>query len=152
MEFGEENLPVEIEQALEQEGIYVCTVVGVSMYPLLRNRKDTIVVTPVQGCLKKYDVPLYRSGGRYVLHRIVDVQKDLYIIIGDNCEAREYVRDAQVIGVLSGFYRGKRYFTTEDRGYQMYSRCWVALYPVRRIWKKARRILIHGIKRMIGRR
>ena len=46
--------------------------VGDSMEPMLRNRKDTIIIEPVHGRLKRYDLPLYRRpDGKYVLHRIL---------------------------------------------------------------------------------
>ena len=51
--------------------MYVSTTSGVSMYPMLRNRRDTIIVKPPTAPLKKYDVPLYRRGDDYVLHRII---------------------------------------------------------------------------------
>ena len=35
------------------------TVVGNSMYPMLRSRRDTIVVRPCTGRLRQYDVALY---------------------------------------------------------------------------------------------
>lgn len=51
-----------IEEALESQGFYMSTTVGVSMFPLLRNRRDTILIRPVTEPLKKYDVPLYKRG------------------------------------------------------------------------------------------
>ena len=41
----------EIEQVLETEGVCVSTTVGTSMYPMLRNRRDTIVVKKAVGRL-----------------------------------------------------------------------------------------------------
>ena len=76
------NEALKIEQVLEREGVYVATISGVSMYPMLRNRRDTIVVTPCKGRLEKYDVPLYRVGKKYVLHRILEVRPDSYVIRG----------------------------------------------------------------------
>ena len=75
------------------------------MYPMLRDRRDTIMIRPVEGRLKKYDVPLYRRGYRrgeaYVLHRIVKVLPDSYVICGDNCFKKEYgIREEQILGVL----------------------------------------------------
>lgn len=104
--YGDLSGGVRIEEVLEREGVLVSTTVGVSMYPMLRNRRDTVIVSPASGHLKKYDVPLYRRGGKYVLHRIVDVVDDRYVICGDNCIRREYdITDREIIGVLTGFYR-----------------------------------------------
>ena len=95
-----------IEDALNEEGVYVSTTSGVSMYPMLRNRRDTIIVKPPTAPLKKYDVPLYRRGDDYVLHRIIGKDDRGYIICGDNCINKEYgITENQIIGVLVGFYR-----------------------------------------------
>ena len=56
-----------IEDVLETQGMYVSTTVGVSMYPMLRDRRDTVVISPCKGILQKYDVPLYRRGHNYFL-------------------------------------------------------------------------------------
>ena len=79
-----------IEDVLKEDRIFVSTTVGVSMYPMLRSRRDTIIIEPYEGRLKKYDIPLYKRGSRYVLHRIVDVLPDSYVICGDNCMEKEY--------------------------------------------------------------
>ena len=87
-----------------------------------------------QGRLKKYDVPVYRTpGGKYIMHRIVQVRPEDYVIIGDNRLQKEYVTDDSICGVLAGFYKdGKRYVDCQNsRRYRLYSRVWVALYPVR---------------------
>ena len=62
----------QIEDVLREEGLFVSTTVGVSMFPMLRNRRDTIIVRPYEGRLKKYDVPLYKRGSDYILHRIIE--------------------------------------------------------------------------------
>ena len=36
--------------------------VGVSMWPMLRNRHDVMMVVPAEGELHRYDVALYRRG------------------------------------------------------------------------------------------
>ena len=98
-----------IEEALESQGFYMSTTVGVSMFPLLRNRRDTILIRPVTEPLKKYDVPLYKRGNNYVLHRIVKITQGGYVICGDNCLQKEYdVTDQQIIGVLSGIQEERR--------------------------------------------
>lgn len=121
-----------VEQVLLQDGVFVSTTSGVSMWPLFRDRRDTIVVTKPNGRLKKYDVPLYRRGNEYVLHRIVNVLPDSYVICGDNCLAKEHgITDADIVGVLTEFYRGDKHYTVADIRYRVYARVWVALYPLR---------------------
>ena len=127
-----------IADMMNANGFYISTTVGTSMYPLLRNRRDTIIIRPCRGRLKKYDVPLYKRGSNYVLHRIVKVTQDGYMICGDNCLYREKdITDQQIIGVLAGITRGEKEIKMDGFVYQMYCRIWVALYPVRFICKAA---------------
>ena len=147
-----------IEDILESEGVFASTSAGVSMWPLLRNRRDTVVISRVEPGqrLRRYDVPLYRRGDAYVLHRIVDVGEDHYVICGDNCSALEHVPFDCVIGVLSQAYRGERQVNLEGAPYQAYSRAWVALYPFRRGARVVRgalaRALLRGVWRSIRRK
>lgn len=126
------NADMHIEHVLEQEGVFVSTTSGVSMRPLFKHRRDTIVIVKPSGRLHKYDVPLYRSGDRYLLHRIIQVLPDSYVICGDNCLNKEYgITDADIVGVLKEFYRKNKHYTVENRGYRLYARIWVAIYPLR---------------------
>lgn len=128
-----------IEDILKQDGIYVGLTKGVSMRPMLRAGKDTVLISPLNGRLKKYDVPLYRRGEDYVLHRVVEVREADYVICGDNCFFKEYgITDQQLVGVLSGFRRGKKYVAVDDRFYCLYARAWVAIYPLRRLLMRLR--------------
>lgn len=139
------NMEMHIEDVIKENGVYVSTTSGVSMYPMLRNRRDTIIIKPVAGRLKRYDVPLYRRGKEYVLHRIVAVKPESYVICGDNCMKKEYnITDQQIIGVLAGFYRDGKEVDMNGWKYQLYCRVWVALYPVR----YAGKLVICGIRKV----
>lgn len=124
---------------LKKRGIYVGTVNGTSMVPMLRNKKDTVIIKPLTGKLKKYDVALYKKRNLYVLHRIVKVVPNGYVICGDNCMNLERdITDEQIIGKLEGFYRGERRISLNSFFYKLYCRVWVALYPMRCLVKKLR--------------
>lgn len=130
------NQSMQIEEILQQNGFYISTTVGTSMYPMLRNCQDTIVIRPVTQPLRKYDVPLYKRQDDYVLHRIVKVTPKGYVICGDNCLNREYgITDQQIIGVLSEFIRGEKEVDLNSIEYKSYCRIWVATYPVRYLLK-----------------
>ncbi len=135
-----------IEQVIRDDGKFVCTTSGISMLPLFADRRDTIIVTPKFGRLRKYDVPLYRRDGEYVLHRIVKVLPDSYVICGDNCENYEYgITDDQIVGVLSAFYRKNRYCTTKNVFYRLYAVYTVNTHKLRRLIRK----VIGRIRRII---
>ena len=128
-----------IEDILAKDGVFVSTTVGVSMYRMLRNRRDTIIIRPCEGRLNKYDVPLYKRGSDYILHRIVDVRPDSYVICGDNCLQKEYgITDEQILGVLTGFYRDGKPIDMDSIFYKSYVRLWCAAYPLRCIYKKVK--------------
>ena len=141
-----------IGQQLEREGFYVSTTVGLSMWPMLKNRRDRVVLRPLEEGerLKRGDVPLYRHpSGKYILHRILRVEADgTYIIRGDNTYALERVPKEWIVGVLKEFYRKGKHVSVESRGYRLYATLWRLIFPVRYLLFWARRIL-GKIKRMI---
>ena len=119
-----------IKEILDTTGVFVSTTSGVSMVPMLRNRRDTIIVKPATERLKKYDVALYRRGDSYVLHRVIKVLPDSYIIRGDNCIAKEYgITDEDVLGVLVEFYRKDKHISVNKRSYRLYSAFICAVHP-----------------------
>lgn len=131
----------QIEEVIKEQGMLVCTTSGTSMYPMLRDRRDTIIVMPYEGRLKKYDVPLYKCGSRYILHRIVEVCPDSYVICGDNCERKEYgVTDAQILGVLTGFYRGSKQINMDCWQYKLYARVACMMFPLRQLRGRFRNV------------
>ena len=98
---------------------------GISMYPLLRNGKDQVVLEPLPEKLKKYDLPLYqRDNGQYVLHRIVKVG-ETFTCIGDHqFEYETGLRPDQMIAIATGFYRRGKYCSAHSFGYWLYVRFW----------------------------
>ncbi len=131
-----------IEQVLSEKGVYVSTTSGVSMQPLFYDRRDTVIISPVSGKLKKYDVPLYRRGDQYILHRIIKVLPDSYVICGDNCITKEYnITDAQIVGVMTAFYRKDRYGTPKDLKYRIYAFVWCNTFHIRVFLKRIYRFI-----------
>jgi len=107
-----------IESALETEGEIVTSTMGWSMYPMLRHSRDMVVIETVNRKLKKHDVPVYRlKSGKIVMHRILKITDNGYIIRGDNLLQKELnVTDDMIIGVLKSFYRnGKHYVCAESK-------------------------------------
>lgn len=137
-----------IEDVLASEGVFVSTSAGVSMWPMLRNRRDTVVIRPVSPGqrLRRFDVPLYRRGDDYVLHRIIDVRPGSYVIRGDNCLQKEHVADDRVIGVLCKFFRDGKHVSLSSPAYRAYVRVWHALFPLRACWKRTRARLARVVR------
>ena len=128
--------------SLVNEGMAVTLLVkGRSMLPFILGGHDSVVLTkPVN--ISVGDVVLARiDGRRYVLHRVVGVRENGYLIRGDNTYADEHVPDAAVIGVLTDFTRKGKKYSTADRRYQRYVRFWCRMYPVRKLLIMGRRLL-----------
>jgi hypothetical protein len=134
-----------MKETLQNSGEVIFTPSGSSMLPLLRNRKEKVcIVKPQENPLKKYDMPLFvRNNGQYILHRILAVKADGYVIIGDNQYVKEYrVQHSQVIGVVKGIWRNGKYISCEDFWYQAYCRAWVWIYPLRWLYFRAKQLFL----------
>ena len=142
---------VNIAEEIANHGNCISTVVGYSMMPLLRQRKDIILLEKPNGRLKKYDVPLYqRANGKLVLHRILKVRETDYVICGDNCYTKEYgITDDMIIGVLTGITRDGKFIPVTNKKYLLYVHLWCDFFYIRagilrilslarRCWRKIR--------------
>lgn len=110
---------------------------GISMLPMIRQGIDKVVLSPISGELRKYDLPLYqRDNGHFVLHRIVKVG-ETYTCIGDNqFELEHGLRHDQMIAVVTAFYRGDKLHSVNELGYQIYCRFWHYSRPIRHFWRR----------------
>ena len=121
--------------------------VGVSMMPMLRMQKDSVELAPLPEKLKKYDLPVYRyPSGKYVMHRVVAVKADHYVCLGDNTWEYETIYPEMLIGVVSAFKRGDKRIEVDALGYRLYSRIWVALFPVRKCLRRGKKWLRRLLK------
>lgn len=142
-----------IEELLERDGVYVSTTAGVSMMPMLRDRRDTIVITPAVERLEKYDVALYRRGDDYLLHRVVKVLPDSYVICGDNCVTLEKgITDAQVVGKLTEVRRGEKQVRLDGFWYGLYCRYTVASFYPRKTFRRVKGAVCSVAKKLFGKK
>ena len=122
------------EEELNLHGGFIFTNVGDSMLPLIQQGRDILEITRrPAGRLKKYDVPLYKAGDRYILHRILKVREHDYIIAGDHNYRREIVTESQIIGILTGLTRDGRQRRLSGPKYRLYLFFWCDLFPVRAV-------------------
>lgn len=138
------------EEYLNIYGRLIYSNVGVSMMPLLWQGRDLFIVEKKnRSRCKAGDVVLYRRPpDQYVLHRIVEVLPDSYVILGDNCIAKEYdISDKGIIGVMTGFVRDGREHSIEEKGYRFYTALWMHTIPLRVFLKKCSFRLSRGIKK-----
>ena len=142
-----------IEEELSANGSIAYITKGVSMRPLFRTCRDMIIVKSLFREPRKYDVVLYRgAGGEYILHRIIKVKEDVYIIRGDNTYRKEYVPKDKVIGILDSFNRKGKRGSTDSFGFKLYSRLWNFIYPLRFCAVKLRSILSRIYRKLFRRK
>ena len=121
------NDRLSFEEYLDREGTLTYTNTGSSMLPLLREGKDLFTVRKKDSArCRAGDVILYRRGKSYVLHRVIEVRPSDYVVLGDNCMAKEYVTDDRILGVMTGFVRDGKQHAVTEKGYRLYT--WLCLH------------------------
>ncbi len=122
-----ENNKGDYRVELEKNGVLAFVPIGNSMWPTLKNRKQTIIVAKKTQKLKHFDVALFqRENGEYILHRVMQTTDDGYITCGDSQFRLETVLESAVIGVMMGFYRGKKFIDVNDEEYLKEVKKWYA--------------------------
>ncbi len=134
----------DIEQVIAKDGFYVTRPKGTSMLPLIYQGHDTAIIVPKGKRLEKYDVALYRRvSGEYVLHRVIKVKKDSYVMCGDNQYTLEYgITDSMVIGVMTELFHDGESVDLYSKKYKSYVKRRVMSIPYRRIKTEAVKRLV----------
>ncbi len=139
------------KEYIEKNGSLTYTNVGVSMMPLLRQGKDMFIVSKRNGQRCNVgDVVLYRRPpDKYVLHRVIEVRENDYVILGDNCVKKEYgIKDEDIIAVMTGYVRNGREHNVLEKGYRLYSFLWLHTIPFRTGMKKISLKLKRMVKKL----
>ena len=130
---AEETKYYSFEEILDRDGSLTYRTQGVSMRPMLHSMRDLVTIRRKgeERC-SPGDVALYKRGQKYILHRVIEVRSRDYVILGDNCYAKEYgITDAQVLGVLTSFVRKGREYSVTDPGYLRYVNFMMKAIPCR---------------------
>ena len=128
------------EQVIAEEGVLVYSNVGDSMYPLIKPR-DLLVIKKPELPMKRLDIPLYkRDNGQYVLHRIVGVRGDEYLICGDNrVDVERGITDRHIIGMLTDIIRDGESISVYSFKQRVYAHLWSDFRPIKRVIFRIRR-------------
>ncbi|MDD7615241.1 MAG: S24/S26 family peptidase [Clostridiaceae bacterium] len=123
-----------IRETLEKNGEVTFISAGRSMLPVIRDRKDAVTLVKPKREIKPGDIVFYqRDNGQFILHRVMFVNSDKYVMRGDNQWDNEYnIRRDQIIGVLKCFERNGKIHNVTDRDYLIY----VKLLPLIRFFRK----------------
>lgn len=139
-----------IEDILRTKGRIVTTAEGNSMLPCIRPQKDVLILEKPDEIFPLEVILFRRKNGAYVLHRVLEVRQNDYVLCGDAQYQKEYgvVRE-QILGILKGFYRGDRYINCEEnRWYRFYVKIWCSSLFLRKwvircaktVWKIKRNL------------
>lgn len=123
----------DIRTQLLQNGFCAYTTVGASMYPMLREGHDVVMIRKKTAPPRINDVVLYDHGGTLTLHRVRKVTPEGYLIRGDNSYVdHKNVPEEAILGVLEFYVRnGVRTECATDKKYLRYVRRRNASYPFR---------------------
>lgn len=128
----------DIKTRIEESGVIAFVPSGDSMWPTLKNKKQSVIVKKKTERLKKGDVGFFvRADGSYILHRVIEVTDNGYVMLGDSQVNPENVEEQNVFGVMSGFYRGKKQIDVNSTEYQTEIKKWYSNEQKRR--KKIKR-------------
>lgn len=129
------ELKSDYKAEIEKNGVIAFVPSGNSMWPIIKNKSQSVIVREKTHRLNQYDVAFYkRANGAFVLHRVLEVTLDGYVCCGDSQNILEKVSEEQVFGVMIGFYRGKKYVECSDEKYIKKVKRWYG----RKTWRKIR--------------
>ena len=123
-----------IKDLIERDGRFVGVTSGFSMRPMIKSGRDVVVIEKKKDRLNPLDVALYIRGDSLILHRVLSVTNDGYIMRGDNCYKDEVVKEECVIGVLTQYFKNEKSVFMDDRGYLRYVKRRIKWYKLRKIF------------------
>ena len=134
---------VSIEAVLDELGFILHPIKGISMLPMLDQHRDNVYIVAVKGDergkLKKHDIPLYRRpNGQYVLHRILAVKKDHYIIRGDNLVTLEYIPFDWILGKTENYYKDGKECDLQNSEYLAYVKKITRFWRIKSLYYRIR--------------
>ena len=116
---------IDYKKDIAERGVIAFVPSGNSMWPTLKNRKQPVIVVKKEQRLKPLDVALYqRKDKTYVLHRVMEVTDNGYIMCGDSQFYLEAVEEDAVFGVMKSFFKGKKYIDVTDEKYTKKIKKW----------------------------
>lgn len=100
---------------------------GSSMLPFIHGDRDSVVLKKCDD-LSVGDIVLVRLPGRYVMHRIISISQDIFVMMGDgNVTGTEVFRRGDVLGKVIWIVREDGRHIKPGNG-----RLWRKLLPIRR--------------------
>lgn len=120
-------------EELNKAGKYFSVPKGVSMRPMIENKRDIIEIHKLERPAKRYDLVMYIRGEEQgVIHRVLHVKDTHCVIVGDNCWRKEYVPHEKIKGIAVRFFRKGKWYEVDDWRYKLYVHLWTDFFFIRR--------------------
>lgn len=138
-----QKLPIMEWRRLGMEGTILPVTIcleGDSMRPLIRRGKDRVTILPLTRELKIGDIVLFQGGAdRYVVHRVYRLRPGGVCTLGDNCWNTDgWMPLENVWGLVIRMERSGRTYTLDNSLSRAFGRVWMALYPLRMLYRRCR--------------
>ena len=115
---------------------------GKSMWPALKDGRDQVVLGLAKEIAKGDLVLAQVQPDQYVLHRVINKEGELLILMGDgNLKATERCMCADVVGKVVVLIRKGRLIRADGLPFQIYSSIWMWLNPFKRYLLKVYRLM-----------
>lgn len=132
MEKADNN--AKMERLLAEGKQVKLTPVGNSMLPFIHGGEDSVVLRKPEG-LRVGDIAMVLYQERFVLHRIIRINGDTVVMMGDGIvKAKEMVDRSKVLAIVIEIVKANGRHCKPTRG-----RLWRLLLPVRRYLLKGMR-------------
>lgn len=110
------------------------TVTGMSMWPFLTSRRDSVVIKKCDFKeIKKGDIVLFSPEAElYLLHRVTGINENSFQTTGDcNCFRDGFFSPDTLIARVETITRKGKSFSAESKAFVMLSKLWASLFPIR---------------------
>jgi len=147
------SLSIEQWRALAAQGDSIpvtITLAGDSMRPLIRRDRDRVTIIPLGRELMIGDIVLFRGGPeRFVVHRVSKIRDGMVQTFGDNClNPDAWMPLEDVWGLVIKMERGGRSIRLDTKAARSWGRCWMAAYPVRRVYLRLRSVAARAYRKV----
>ena len=131
---------------------------GISMFPLVRYKKDYVTIIPIEDKPQRGDIVLFYDQKRnlYVVHRVWEVKEDMVLTWGDNCYGPDGWLSADTIwGKAVLIERGKRRIVPNPNKGLKWAVFWHHAGKIYHLWERIKAKIPQRIKtpikQMLGR-
>ena len=115
---------------------------GSSMAPFLAHGRDTVYLSKVTQPPGRGDVVLYqRNNGKFVLHRVLRVEGEVYTMLGDaQTVAEPGIHREQIRAVVTAVRRKDRLLQRGGVLWFFFEKVWLSMVPLRPVARRVCRV------------